>query len=520
MAREGARELNDPPPDYNPRWGGGSRTERFTSSVGQWLGVVDRNEGGWDQVGTMPRSSRSGYYELTGNPSDSEGEVTERQSRARRTLRYVRGKLSRQQQREEAMSTLPTFRPWFTVLISVVTIGLFIAVCITDGIAPISFTPKQHYGLVEDFNGQQVPVTREDTANFFIGPSGSDLIHHGAKFSPCMRSDSRLDLAIQQCKNEEILYKCCQSTNDYCGMMPSDRCSNDSIVGGLTACENPPSGRCQNGISIRPCCLGSTGQCVLTTRQNCSFYDGVWHGDKLLCHHTILDCLRGVCELTWSSSTFSGSNPNQWYRLIIAVFMYNGVIQLVILLAIQLYFCYKIERRIGWLRIFLIYMISGVGGYLTSCIFDPDTVGTGPCGALYGLLGVQLVELVQSWKYINHPFLELIKLLINVIVLLVIGLLPYIDNFANIGGFVFGVLSSFIFVPYISIGKWDRITKLCLISIALPTIVILYLFGFIVFFNIQDGDFCSWCHYLNCIPITDNFCDGFDLSSFYQQSPS
>ena len=59
------------------------------------------------------------------------------------------------------------------------------------------------------------------------------------------------------------------------------RCSNDSIVGGLTACENPPSGRCQNGISIRPCCLGSTGQCVLTTRQNCSFYDGVWHGDKV-----------------------------------------------------------------------------------------------------------------------------------------------------------------------------------------------------------------------------------------------
>jgi len=47
--RESVRELNDPPPDYNPRWGGSgggsSRTARFTSSVGQWLGVVDRNEG-------------------------------------------------------------------------------------------------------------------------------------------------------------------------------------------------------------------------------------------------------------------------------------------------------------------------------------------------------------------------------------------------------------------------------------------------------------------------------------------
>jgi len=142
--------------------------------------------GGWDQVGTMPRSSRSGYYQLTtANPtSDSEGEVVERQSRAQRTLRYFRGKLSRQKQREEIMKTLPTFRPWFTVLVSVVTIGLFVAVCITDGIAPISFVPKQRYGTVEDFNGQQVPVVREDPANFFIGPAGADLIHHGAKFSP------------------------------------------------------------------------------------------------------------------------------------------------------------------------------------------------------------------------------------------------------------------------------------------------------------------------------------------------
>jgi len=49
--RESARELNDPPPDYNPRWGGSgdgsSRAARFTSSVGQWLGVVDRNEGSY-----------------------------------------------------------------------------------------------------------------------------------------------------------------------------------------------------------------------------------------------------------------------------------------------------------------------------------------------------------------------------------------------------------------------------------------------------------------------------------------
>jgi len=45
---------------------------------------------------------------------------------------------------------------------------------------------------------------------------------------------------------------------------------------------------------------------------------------QLVCHDTTIDCLQGVCELTWSSSTFSDSDPNQWYRLIIAIFMYNG----------------------------------------------------------------------------------------------------------------------------------------------------------------------------------------------------
>ena len=43
-------DLNDPPPDYNPRW---SRTRRFTSSFGQWLGVEDREDG-------MQRNIRDG----------------------------------------------------------------------------------------------------------------------------------------------------------------------------------------------------------------------------------------------------------------------------------------------------------------------------------------------------------------------------------------------------------------------------------------------------------------------------
>ena len=34
--------VDAPPPDYNPRW---ARTRKLTSNFGQWLGVVDRDDG-------------------------------------------------------------------------------------------------------------------------------------------------------------------------------------------------------------------------------------------------------------------------------------------------------------------------------------------------------------------------------------------------------------------------------------------------------------------------------------------
>lgn len=100
-------------------------------------------------------------------------------------------------------------------------------------------------------------------------------------------------------------------------------------------------------------------------------------------------------------------------------------------------------------------------------------------------------------------------LLFNPIHTAALGLLPYIDNYSQIGGFIFGVLSSFIFVPYITIGKWDRAKKLCLILIAVPLIIILFLVGFVLFYNLSNPDFCPECSYINCVPFTDTFCDDF-----------
>lgn len=157
--------------------------------------------GAWERIGTMRRTSHTGYHEIMGVPSDSENAETslsntvdnaatnarEPQSRAQRTLHFVRTKWKQRKSREEIRSTLPTFRPWFTIAVALVNVGLFVAVCISNGIVAIRFTPKQEQGFVEDLDGKQSLETREEPANFFIGPSATDLVHHGAKYSTVSR---------------------------------------------------------------------------------------------------------------------------------------------------------------------------------------------------------------------------------------------------------------------------------------------------------------------------------------------
>ena len=76
----------------------------------------------------------------------------------------------------------------------------------------------------------------------------------------------------------------------------------------------------------------------------------------------------------------------------------------------------------------------------SSALFTPNLVDCGSSPAIYGLIGALLVELLNAWQSILRPWRQLLKLVILIIVSLAIGLLPYVDNFAHIGGFCFGIL--------------------------------------------------------------------------------
>jgi hypothetical protein len=114
------------------------------------------------------------------------------------------------------------------------------------------------------------------------------------------------------------------------------------------------------------------------------------------------------------------------------------------------------------------------------------------------MIACLLLDLIQNWSLIKKPWVELGKMLANIIFSLLVGTLPYVDNLAHVGGFVFGLLAGILIMPKIYFGKWDRRRKLFLMILAAPGILIL---AYIFTKSFYDSyNFCTFCQYFNCIP--------------------
>lgn len=132
----------------------------------------------------------------------------------------------------------------------------------------------------------------------------------------------------------------------------------------------------------------------------------------------------------------------------------------------------------------------------------------GPSGAAFGIIACLFVELLQGWQLVERPFFHLFKLCAIVLVLFLLGLLPYIDNFAHIFGFIHGFLLAFVFLPYLTFGEWDKRRKRIQILVAIVSLIALTVIGFVLFYVVQDIN-TTGVEYFNCIQINEKFCKNF-----------
>ncbi|KAG7244372.1 hypothetical protein INR49_002810 [Caranx melampygus] len=350
-------------------------------------------------------------------------------------------------------------RPFFTYWITFVHLLVTILAVTIYGIAPVGFTQHETVDSVLRNKGVYENVKFVQQQNFWVGPSSEALIHLGAKFSPCMRQDEEIQKLIQEKRARERESGCCVR-NDRSGCLQTlqEECSSTlaewvkwpqhssapSLNGQPrqygSVCHQDPriclepasvsphewpdditkwpvctkynSGYHTNlphidcTITGRPCCIGTKGRCEITSREYCDFMQGYFHEEATLCSQVA--CMDDVCGLL---PFLNPEIPDQFSRLWLSLFLHAGILHCLVSVLFQMTVLRDIEKLAGWLRVSIIYMLSGITGNLASAIFLPYRAEVGPAGSQFGILACLFVELFQSWQILERPWWAFAKLL-------------------------------------------------------------------------------------------------------------
>ncbi|KAJ7975675.1 Rhomboid-like protein [Quillaja saponaria] len=214
---------------------------------------------------------------------------------------------------------------------------------------------------------------------------------------------------------------------------------------------------------------------------------------------------------------------HQAWRLVTCIWLHAGVIHLAANMLSLVFIGIRLEQQFGFVRIGLIYLLSGLGGSILSSLFIRNNIPVGASGALFGLLGAMLSELITNWTIYTNKAAAVITLLLIIVINLGIGILPHVDNFAHIGGFLSGFLFGFIFLPRPQFGWLEQRHvpagirlkskykgyQYVLWLVSLVLLIAGFTVALVMLFRGENGnDHCNWCHYLSCVPTSRWKCDG------------
>ncbi|KAK8600755.1 hypothetical protein V6N13_059512 [Hibiscus sabdariffa] len=221
---------------------------------------------------------------------------------------------------------------------------------------------------------------------------------------------------------------------------------------------------------------------------------------------------------------FLAQNPLNW-RFFLCPWLHAGLIHFAFNISCTIFIGIHLERDYGPLRTGVIYLLSAFSGSLICSLFVRNNPVVTSSGALFGLLGTMLSGLIRNWKVYSSKCAALAALFTVMVLNFLLGLLPYIDNFANIGAFISGLLLGFVLLLTPQVRQMSKnkaglfeyggnrakstiklkqkleVDRLVLRSISLVLFVIL-LSGCLVavFLGIDANHYCGWCRFIDCIP--------------------
>ena len=156
-----------------------------------------------------------------------------------------------------------------------------------------------------------------------------------------------------------------------------------------------------------------------------------------------------------------------------------------------------LEKDYGSIKIGSLYVMSGIMGTLCSILFLPNSIMVGASGSVFGLLGGKWAEWILNINQKRTCALFLSLFLITSLNL-IIGTTPLLDNFAHGGGLIAGVVWGFFLLR----SSEDSGSTSGFVSLLVAMVVVMAVFV-AVLAKVHLDQTCSWCGYINCIPLFD-----------------
>jgi membrane associated rhomboid family serine protease len=201
----------------------------------------------------------------------------------------------------------------------------------------------------------------------------------------------------------------------------------------------------------------------------------------------------------------------EWWRLFTPMFLHAGLIHLLTNMSVLLRFGWPMEQEAGVQRFAPVYLLGGLMGSVASAVFLPDLLSVGASGACFAIIGAVWGDMFQNWGGIVAAgqccscTVMFIVLSLTTAFNLMLGLMPFVDNFAHVFGFLGGVFVSSVLMirprrdregasPWQLTCAW--VGGCCYIWLLTALLLALYL-------GVKVRDWCPWCDYISCVEILD-----------------
>jgi rhomboid protease GluP len=146
---------------------------------------------------------------------------------------------------------------------------------------------------------------------------------------------------------------------------------------------------------------------------------------------------EGETIFKWGAYYLPAVQAGEYYRLITPIFMQIGLSHFIFNVFSIFMFVSVLEHLIGRGRFIIIYLVSGIAGYVTTFLFSTNYLSLGASGAIFGVLGAFLYLSRKKSVMLDEASRK------TIIPILILNLIftfidPGISITGHIGGFVVG----------------------------------------------------------------------------------